>query len=84
MAKQAKKWKKKGLSRSIMIDASSIDDLTKVDEQGEKKNANRDQKDMFDDNMDRLQKLREMMKEELARSKTEKSVGWTDQQKLES
>ena len=84
MAKQAKKWKKKGLSRSIMIDASSVDDLTKVDEQGEKKNANRDQKDMFDDNMDRLQKLREMMKEELARSKTEKSVGWTDQQKLES
>ena len=84
MAKQAKKWKKKGLSRSIMVDASSIDDLTKVDEQGEKKNANRDQKDMFDDNMDRLQKLREMMKEELARSKTEKSVGWTDQQKLES
>lgn len=61
----------------------SIDDLTKVaEEQGENQNANRDQKDMFDENMDRLAKLRQMMKEEMARSKTEKSVGWTDQQKL--
>ena len=85
MAKKAKKWRKKGQSRSLMIDdqCGSIDDLTKVaEEHGEDKNANRDQKDMFDENMDRLAKLRQMMKEEMARSKTEKSVGWTDQQKV--